>query len=60
MIKTTPKQSLCLTKKKEVIKEIKITSFDKQKKLASLEKMLGMFSGLIPEHVDTQWIKAQN
>ena len=50
-------------KQSQVIQELieeKMQHYLKQKKLESLEKMSGMFSGLIPEHVDMQWIKSQN
>ncbi len=44
-------QELIVERMKQVIKE---------KKLQSLEKMSGMFSGLLPEHINMQWIKSQN
>ena len=50
-------------KQSQVIQELieeRMKKVNKQKKLDSLEKMSGMFSGLIPEHVDMQWIKSQN
>lgn len=50
-------------KQSQVIQELieeRMKKVKKQKKLDSLEKMSGMFSGLIPEHVDMQWIKSQN
>ncbi len=50
-------------KQSQVIQELieeRMKKVMKQKKLDSLEKMSGMFSGLIPEHVDMQWIKSQN
>lgn len=50
-------------KQSQVIQELieeRMKEVRKQKKLDSLEKMSGMFSGLIPEHVDMQWIKSQD
>jgi len=50
-------------KQSQVIQELieeRMKKVMKQKRLDSLEKMSGMFSGLIPEHVDMQWIKSQN
>ena len=50
-------------KQSQVIQELieeRMKEVKKQKKLDSLEKMSGMFSGLIPEHVDMQWIKSQD
>ncbi|CAA6798441.1 MAG: Unknown protein [uncultured Sulfurovum sp.] len=50
-------------KQSQVIQELieeRMKAVKKQKKLDSLEKMSGMFSGLIPEHVDMQWIKSQD
>jgi len=50
-------------KQSQVIQELieeRMKKVMKQKRLDSLEKMSGMFSGLIPEYVDMQWIKSQN
>jgi len=50
-------------KQSQVIQELieeRMKEVKKQKKLEALEKMSGMFSGLIPEHVDMQWIKSQD
>jgi len=50
-------------KQSQVIQELisqKMSQVLKEQKLKSLEKMSGMFSGLIPEHLDMQWIKSQN
>ncbi|CAA6817007.1 MAG: Unknown protein [uncultured Sulfurovum sp.] len=50
-------------KQSQVIQELieeRMKKVKKQQKLDSLEKMSGMFSGLIPEHVDMQWIKSQD
>ena len=50
-------------KQSQVIQELieeRMKKVMKQKRLDSLEKMSGMFSGLIPEHVDMQWIKSQS
>ncbi len=48
-------------KQSQVIQELieeKAAEYDVEKKLESLEKLSGMFTGLFPEHVDIQWIKA--
>ena len=50
-------------KQSQVIQELiteRMAEVLKEQKLKSLEKMSGMFSGLIPEHLDMQWIKSQN
>lgn len=50
-------------KQSQVIQELieeRMKKVLKQKRLDALEKMSGMFSGLIPEHVDIQWIKSQD
>ncbi|MCH9740788.1 MAG: hypothetical protein K0U38_08125 [Epsilonproteobacteria bacterium] len=50
-------------KQSQVIQELiedRMKLYNKEKKLDSLEKMSGMFSGLIPEHIDMQWIKSQD
>ncbi|MEA1953342.1 MAG: hypothetical protein U9O24_03020 [Campylobacterota bacterium] len=50
-------------KQSQVIQELiteRMAQVLKEKKLKSLEKMSGMFSGLIPEYIDMQWIKSQN
>lgn len=50
-------------KQSQVIQELieeRMKEVLKQRKLESLEKMSGMFSGLIPEHLDMQWIKSQH
>ena len=50
-------------KQSQVIQELiteRMSQVLKERKLKSLEKMSGMFSGLIPEHLDMQWIKSQN
>jgi len=50
-------------KQSQVIQDLieeRMKKVKKQKKLDSLEKMSGMFSGLIPEDVDMQWIKSQD
>ncbi len=48
-------------KQSQVIQELiteRMSQVLKEQKLKSLEKMSGMFSGLIPEHLDMQWIKS--
>ncbi len=50
-------------KQSQVIQELieeKMHEYTRQKRLASLEKMSGMFSGMIPEYVDMQWIKSRD
>ena len=50
-------------KQSQVIQDLieeRMKKVKKQKKLDALEKMSGMFSGLIPEDVDMQWIKSQD
>lgn len=50
-------------KQSQVIQELieeRMKKVNKQKKLESLEKMSGVFSGLIPEYVNIQWIKSQD
>ncbi|CAA6826912.1 MAG: Unknown protein [uncultured Sulfurovum sp.] len=50
-------------KQSQVIQELieeRMKKVMKQKKLDSLAKMSGMFSGLIPEYLDMQWIKSQD
>lgn len=50
-------------KQSQVIQELieeRMKELVKQRKLDSLEKMSGMFSGLIPEHLDMQWVKSQD
>ena len=50
-------------KQSQVIQELiaeRMKEVIKAKRLKSLDKMSGMFSGLIPEHVDMQWIKSQD
>ena len=49
-------------KQSQIIQELieeRMEKVRKQKRLEALEKMSGMFSGLIPEEVDMQWIKSQ-
>jgi len=50
-------------KQSQVIQELiteKMKEYEKAKKLEALEKMSGMFTGMIPEHVNIQWIKANS
>ena len=43
----------------ELIEE-KMAEYEKEKKLEALEKISGMFTGMFPEHVNIQWIKANS
>jgi len=48
-------------KQSQVIQELieeKVADYELEKKLESLEKISGIFTGMLPEHVDIQWIKA--
>lgn len=50
-------------KQSQIIQELieeRMEKVRKEKRLKALEKMSGMFSGLIPEHLDMQWIKSQD
>ena len=40
--------------------EAKVREYEKEKKLEALERISGIFTGMIPEHVDIQWIKANS
>ena len=40
--------------------EDKIADYEMEKKLEAAEKLAGMFTGMFPEHVDIQWIKANS
>ena len=40
--------------------EEKIADYALEKKLESLENISGKFTGMFPEYVDIQWIKANN
>lgn len=54
--KTHKKQSQVI---QNLIEE-KMKEYEKSKRLEAAQKMSGMFSGLIPEHVNIQWIKANS
>ena len=50
-------------KQSQVIQELisdRMKEYEIAKKLEALEKMSGMFTGMIPEHVNIQWIKANS
>ena len=50
-------------KQSQVIQELieeKAAEYEKEKKLEALEKLSGMFTGMFPEHVTIQWIKANS
>ncbi len=50
-------------KQSQVIQELieeKAAEFEIEKKLEAAEKLSGMFTGMFPEHVDIQWIKANS
>ncbi len=40
--------------------EAKVLEYEKEKKLEALERISGIFTGMIPEHIDIQWIKANS
>jgi predicted DNA-binding protein len=40
--------------------EEKMAEYEIEKKLAAAEKLSGIFTGMIPEHVTIQWIKANS
>jgi len=54
--KTHKKQSQVI----QSLIEEKMKEYEKSKRLEAAKKMSGMFSGLIPEHVNIQWIKANS
>jgi len=43
----------------ELIEE-RMADYEKAKKLEALEEISGMFTGMFPEHVNIQWIKANS
>ncbi len=48
-------------KQSQVIQELieeKVADYELEKKLEAAEKLSGIFTGMFPEHVDIQWIKA--
>ena len=50
-------------KQSQVIQELieeKMLEYEKEKKLEALEEISGMFTGMLPEHVNIQWIKANS
>ena len=50
-------------KQSQVIQELieeKVADYELEKKLEAAEKLSGMFTGMFPEHVDIQWIKANS
>lgn len=50
-------------KQSQVIQELieeKIADYELEKKLSAAEKLSGMFTGMFPEHVNIQWIKANS
>ena len=50
-------------KQSQIIQDLieeKIAGYELEKKLDAAEKLSGMFTGMFPEHVDIQWIKANS
>ncbi|MCD6213052.1 MAG: hypothetical protein J7J02_08725 [Sulfurovum sp.] len=50
-------------KQSQVIQELieeKISEYEIKRKLEAAEKISGMFTGMFPEHVNIQWIKANS
>ena len=50
-------------KQSQIIQDLieeKIAGYELEKKLDAAEKISGMFTGMFPEHVDIQWIKANS
>ena len=50
-------------KQSQVIQELieeKISEYAIKRKLEAAEKISGMFTGMFPEHVNIQWIKANS
>ena len=48
-------------KQSKIIQELieeKMAEYESKKKLEAAEKLTGMFTGIFPEDVDIQWIKA--
>ena len=43
----------------ELIEE-KVAEYEIDKRLEAAEKLSGMFTGMFPEHVNIQWIKANS
>ncbi len=50
-------------KQSQVIQDLiedKISEYEIKRKLEAAEKISGMFTGMFPEHVNIQWIKANS
>lgn len=50
-------------KQSQVIQELieeKVSKYALEQKLEALEEISGMFTGMFPEHVNIQWIKANS
>jgi len=50
-------------KQSQVVQDLieeKAAEYEIEKKLAAAEKLSGIFTGMIPEHVNIQWIKANS
>jgi predicted DNA-binding protein len=50
-------------KQSQVVQDLieeKMAEYETEKKLAAAEKLSGIFTGMIPEHVTIQWIKANS
>ncbi|RLA70952.1 MAG: hypothetical protein DRG30_08840 [Epsilonproteobacteria bacterium] len=50
-------------KQSQVIQDLieeKISEYEIKRKLEAAEKLSGMFTGMFPEHVNIQWIKANS
>ncbi len=50
-------------KQSQVVQDLieeKMAEYETEKKLAELEKISGIFTGMIPEQVNIQWIKANS
>jgi predicted DNA-binding protein len=50
-------------KQSQVIQDLieeKVSEYNVDEKLEALENISGMFTGIFPEHVDIQWIKANS
>ena len=50
-------------KQSQIVQELieeKMAEYEKEKKLEALENISGIFTGMFPEHVNIQWIKANS
>lgn len=50
-------------KQSQIVQELieeKMAEYEIEKKLEALDKISGMFTGMFPEHVNIQWIKANS